>query len=596
MPTFLKILIAFFIFSLGLYNSQTFTKKDLVKIWSINDKTQTQESLKTYEDLINYYNPKKFNELISEIENSDEIKNNLRLQVRSILYEANGEVLINQKLSPELKTQLRDCIKSALILNDEQLLSEIYSLYFEQGFGDPDEKLYYISKTVETQEKIGAQYFPKLFFRYYNLSLGYYRSQDYIGSIQKGSKGLKHIKNPKENLDYYIFLLDILGASFYEIGKVEKSLEYYSLIKKTLDDYKINSSTYKGRFSKYDQQFVEIWNGIADGGIARIMIQKKDFEKATQLLEQNLFSSEKYKLESDLAKVYNLFGDIQFQQNNPSKALDFYKKSLVYSSENEYSKENVKSLHAISDCYRDLKQFENAYLYNVKFYQKKAEIEKQISNRKYSSISEKLNHENLKNSIEEAEATIKKQKTKRNINFLVFAIIILAFGVLGAIAYFRQKLRFSISENKRLNAEIELEESKKEAEIAGIQLEQFRKKLTQNNKIIEAFEGEIQQEDSSRINQLKETTILTNEDWNEFKKQFDKVYPNFLTNLRQHHSELTPAELRYLCLLRLELSTSEIASALGISPASLRVTKHRIRKKIGEKNQNFPISLLQTQE
>ena len=596
MPTSLKTLIAFFIFSLGFYNSQTFTKKDLVKIWSIDDKTQTQESLKTYEDLIDYYNPKKFNELISEIENSDEIKNNLRLQVRSILYKANGKVLVKEKLSPELKTQLRDCIKSALILNDEQLLSEIYSLYFEQGFGDPNEKLYYISKTVETQEKIGAQYFPKLFFRYYNLSLGYYRSQDYIGSIQKGSKGLKHIKNPKENLDYYIFLLDILGASYYEIGKVEKSLEYYSLIKKTLDDYKINSSTYKGRFSKYDQQFVEIWNGIADGGIARIMIQKKDFEKASKLLEQNLFSSEKYKLESDLAKVYNLFGDIQFQRNNPSKALGFYKKSLEYSEKNEHSKENVKSLQAISDCYRDLQQFENAYLYNVKFYQKKAEIEKQISNRKYSSVSEKLNQENLKNSIDEAEATIKKQKTKRNINFLVFAIAILALSVFGAITYFRQKLRFSISENKRLNAEIELEESKKEAEIAGIQLEQFRKKLTQNNKIIEAFEGEIQQEDSSRINQLKETTILTNEDWNEFKKQFDKVYPNFLTNLRQHHSELTQAELRYLCLRQLELSTSEIASALGVSPASLRVTKHRIRKKIGEKNQNFPISLLQTQE
>ena len=49
-------------------------------------------------------------------------------------------------------------------------------------------------------------------------------------------------------------------------------------------------------------------------------------------------------------------------------------------------------------------------------------------------------------------------------------------------------------------------------------------------------------------------------------------------------------------LLLSTANNSEIASALGVSPASLRVTKHRIRKKTGAKEEDFPFNLVQIQD
>ncbi len=593
MQAYSKILLIFNLFCSIICFSQTLSENELLDIWSITDRTQTKEALRAYEDLSDHFDEKKYKNLINGLSQNSKIKKDERLQVRFVLYKANAEVLLRDNLHSTLKNDLKNSITSALMLGDEQLLSEIYSLYYEQGFGNPDEKLYYISKTVETQEKIGAEYFPKLFFRYYNLSLGYYRAQDYVGSIEKGLKGLRLLPSPKSHLDYYCFFLDLLGTNYYEIGNTEKSLEYYLKLQNTLSEYQKNYKDYKGRFSNYDSQFTEIWKGIANGGIARVLIEKNNFEKASELLQQNLKSSERYNLEDDIAKVYNLQGDIAFKNNDFSKAIERYQNSLGYSTKIEDSKNTIKSLLALANTHKELKQYDKAYDYSMQYYTKKSEVEQDISKRKYSIISEKLNQENLKNSIEEAQVTIKKQETTRNINLLIFTISILAIGILGRILYLRQKLRITTSENKRLNTEMELEEQKKEVQIAEIQLEKLRQKLAQNTKIIEAFEIENQQQNSKGLHQLKQTTILTNEDWNEFKKQFESAYPHFLVELKENHSELSQAELRYLCLAKLGLTSSEIASALGVSPASLRVTKHRIKKKINDESDNFIDSLIQ---
>ena len=44
--------------------------------------------------------------------------------------------------------------------------------------------------------------------------------------------------------------------------------------------------------------------------------------------------------------------------------------------------------------------------------------------------------------------------------------------------------------------------------------------------------------------------------------------------------ELTPAEIRFMTLAKLNLSTKEMAASLGVSAQSVRVTRHRLLKKI----------------
>lgn len=74
--------------------------------------------------------------------------------------------------------------------------------------------------------------------------------------------------------------------------------------------------------------------------------------------------------------------------------------------------------------------------------------------------------------------------------------------------------------------------------------------------------------------------ILTDADWVEFKHSFEKAYPNYIKHLRQRFPGLSDGEERLCLLIKLTLSTREIASILGISRDSVKKSRQRLRKKI----------------
>lgn len=70
-------------------------------------------------------------------------------------------------------------------------------------------------------------------------------------------------------------------------------------------------------------------------------------------------------------------------------------------------------------------------------------------------------------------------------------------------------------------------------------------------------------------------------DWEDFKSNFEKVHQDFFKALGKNGLELTPAEAKLASLIRMNLSSKEIAATLGISPESLRISRYRLRKKLG---------------
>jgi len=82
--------------------------------------------------------------------------------------------------------------------------------------------------------------------------------------------------------------------------------------------------------------------------------------------------------------------------------------------------------------------------------------------------------------------------------------------------------------------------------------------------------------------------IMTDSKWVVFKRAFDKIHPDYYKKLQQAIPSISPAEIRYMYLRKLNLSPKEIAFVLGISQGSIRQYKHRIRAKIELKeNQNL---------
>ncbi|HEY4147801.1 MAG TPA: hypothetical protein VGM41_02675, partial [Chitinophagaceae bacterium] len=68
--------------------------------------------------------------------------------------------------------------------------------------------------------------------------------------------------------------------------------------------------------------------------------------------------------------------------------------------------------------------------------------------------------------------------------------------------------------------------------------------------------------------------------WNEFREIFEQVHQQFFDNLKKRCDDLTGNDLRLIALIKVNLSSKDIATLLGISPDSLRVSRYRLRKKL----------------
>ena len=83
---------------------------------------------------------------------------------------------------------------------------------------------------------------------------------------------------------------------------------------------------------------------------------------------------------------------------------------------------------------------------------------------------------------------------------------------------------------------------------------------------------------------LTETTILTAEDWENYRAQFDETIPGFFERLRTHLPHVTEGEERLSALLRLGLDNGRIAGILGISKEGARKGVYRLRLRLGQES------------
>ena len=114
--------------------------------------------------------------------------------------------------------------------------------------------------------------------------------------------------------------------------------------------------------------------------------------------------------------------------------------------------------------------------------------------------------------------------------------------------------------------------------------------LAKSEDIILQFKGELEQVlpkvDSSAIGEIK--AILKRvqwnengkEQWKEFITRFDELNNGFLGKLSELHPELSPVELRLCAMLRLQLSTKELAELTNRSIRTIENTRTNIRKKM----------------
>jgi DNA-binding CsgD family transcriptional regulator/outer membrane protein assembly factor BamB len=151
-----------------------------------------------------------------------------------------------------------------------------------------------------------------------------------------------------------------------------------------------------------------------------------------------------------------------------------------------------------------------------------------------------------------------------------------------------------IAEQKRLMLEAELSEKGKE--IAQMALNVFSREQVINN-LKESLSSQRESEGISRrqmsdlLSKIK-SDMSDIEFWHIYQKNIDLIHEHFFRNLRERYPSLTHSDLRFCALLRLNLSTKDIAKFTNLSVRGVETARYRLRRKFGISSETSLVNFL----
>ncbi len=89
-----------------------------------------------------------------------------------------------------------------------------------------------------------------------------------------------------------------------------------------------------------------------------------------------------------------------------------------------------------------------------------------------------------------------------------------------------------------------------------------------------------------------DSDINRNEFWTIFDNNFDLIHENFFRNLRQRYPDLTPSDLKFCALMRLNMSTKDIAEFTHLTIRGVETARYRIRRKLGLETKDSIVQFL----
>jgi DNA-binding CsgD family transcriptional regulator len=550
--------------------SQTLSSKKLIEELKADDVYQTDKFGAVCQDLLFKFNERAFNAQVEEVKEYLRSNKDSRLKIRLFMYERMAWHKINKPDVLATSDNYFRIIKLAGSLGDEQLLSELYSKY--SAVCVESEKLYYLLKCLEIQERIGTKYFSNISSNYYYAGELLYGITNYKSSAIYASRSLDLYteKEKRDLLFQYILAADIAGASYLKINEPDSAIYYYKHIGGLLDDRAANPGKYK---SPMTPQMLEIWRGVVNGGIGKAYMLQNKYDAAYNLLLQNLKSSINFKQWDDVAGVQNSLAKIDEIRHNSSLALSRYVQAYNLAKNSGKLSLLVSSAEGAASSFAVLHQYDSAYVYHKWYLHWKNTLDSNNNQSRLDIVKSQVAFEKMQKAFQQSENDLINQKRIRN--SIILAILFLT--VIALLLYNRKRLQLSLQ-----NEKMEKEKQKSENEIANAQqqIDFFTHNVAEKNNLIKQLQSQLTATDNSAINvALSNFTILTEDDWQKFKTSFETINPNFLNRLKQKMPQITQGEQRIILLAKLGFNNKEMANATGVSSETIRSVISRMRKK-----------------
>ncbi len=488
-------------------------------------------------------------------------------------------------------------------------------LYYEDDYHNSNSKidsaLYYYT-ILKNPLKISDVYFA--------LSKNYAFLSDFEKSIEFCNKSL-NIRNELNNkcgiADCYVFMGEIQKAQ----GNIKKSYYFFDKaikIQKEINDFQGLANSYRNLGNTFeitgqndtaykyfhkafeiDQKYGNIRTlAISKHSLGKISTKKNQFDTALTLLNESLslFAQldEKYGQSTvmiSIAELYFIKNDFQTAKNFYFRAFEIAKKCNILHIQQKITQN-------LAEIYKNESDIDSAFFYLESYISLYTKIFNEEKEQKIQETEAKFELFSKNQEIELLKQQNKRFKQQKIIIILISALVILfiSFSLLFLIMRTKNlRQKNIILKNLKLIEQKEKEILKEKIESQNKELASKSLMLIQNNQSTETLinslktiEKYILPEHKPKLKTIIKDLEMSAKSniWNEFEKTFNSVHNTFFDTLLKICPDLSPVEIKIAALLKLNLSSKEIAAITFKSESSIKTTRHRLRKKLNLSTDN----------
>lgn len=480
-------------------------------------------------------------------------------------------------------------------------------------------KTRYNAAVTQNQEMEAAGYLQQIGQLLF-ISGHYPQSLDYLMQAEK-------IYRSRNDQAMLAANLDMLGALYYRTRRPQ-------LARKQYDEA---LSIYEGL--KQESGKAEIY-----GRIGHLYEKREMYDSAFHFQRRALTSYQLDGHADGAAKIYENIGSIYEDLENYDSAYYYFNKAYALNVQTRNVRAQVEVVNNLGDVLRKTGRFREGLAYSIRSLQlAETNGERYQVSSAYNDIAKAYNllarndsafhylslSRSLLNDIYSEESTkqlallqtlyeIEKKDSEiaqltqaRRIDTLISigtGVVIVFIIVVAALIISRQRLKLRNEQNLRAqhqqvyeaqkqlmeadlkNKKLEEANLKQQLETKTQELSSYTLHVIRKNQLLEDLRTKLDEmiKDDKR-DQRKQIRALSeqigeglqdNQHWEEFRGIFEQVHQSFFDRLQQQTGPLTANDLRLIALIKMNLTSADIATLLGISQDSLRVIRHRLRKKL----------------
>ncbi len=362
----------------------------------------------------------------------------------------------------------------------------------------------------------------------------------------------------------YQFHCDLnTGVVYFREGELEKAKPYF----------------FKA-YSGFENRNDSIYLATSANEIAKLYLKEDSLRLANQYFTIALGISEKKMLPRQLSRALTGKSKVYYHKKEHKKALALVERS-------EKLNDSFGFAHLKSSTYevkaKILTETGNA---------KEGMMYLEMSTHVYDSLAAAKNYPQIANSLikvrEESDAFLMQQYSTSNSNkSKVIALLIfmtISVGAFSFVSFRKYKTEIANREKKQralLESFLTVKKTKEKVDrkLTSVSMH-LANKTDLLNKIQELLNATNIEDNVKEIRQEINNQNVIDKAWNDFFLHFEAVNPEFFKNI-QSKNRLTQNDLKICAYIKMNLSSKDIATLLNVSPNSIRITFHRLKKKIG---------------